>query len=190
MKSLKGGDKSVPVTGTRRWVWAGSMGTNVVWCQLGMRMIVEIVHPGDHGADARPAGKPRAAAATLEIDTGATHSSLDRGLVERLGLPCVGARPTRLPDGSTETFPAYSAVILLPMTSGLVSRVCGWEVLVTADEWGGRDIQGLLGRSFLRLFDLNVSGPKGVWTLAHDEDNARWTPCLGDQKVPDAGFGP
>jgi predicted aspartyl protease len=90
------------------------------------------------------------------VDTGATESCIDNLLAAQLGLPVVDRRPVSGIHGSHETN-MYLAQIHVPT---LEVTVYGEFVGVDLQA-GGQDHSALMGRTFLRNFQMTYDGRTG-----------------------------
>lgn len=121
-------------------------------------------------------GLPRALSAALQaagqalptpqvgvglIDTGASATAVDEGLLLALGLAPTGATPIATPSGATQQA-LYACEIAFPGTPipALDLSVVIGSVLAP------QGIVALIGRDLLRHFLLVYNGPEGEWTLA------------------------
>ena len=97
------------------------------------------------------------------VDTGATHSCIDIGLAERLGLPVVDRQVIAGIGGRMEA-PVYAAQIRVP---GLDSTVHGAFDGVRLAESGQPHV-ALIGRSFLLHFTMTYEGRTGRVVISDD----------------------
>jgi hypothetical protein len=93
------------------------------------------------------------------IDTGASLSAVDSGVIQRLGIQAVGVANVGTAGGHQQQalYPARDEFQLSPRGETVRSRVSGLNVPLVA----------LLGRDILRSFVLVYNGPGGGFTLAY-----------------------
>ncbi len=97
------------------------------------------------------------------IDTGASHSSIQQGLLAPLGLNPVGLVPVLTPTTQTPHMATQFAIrLMFPQHGGGV-----YDPLVIMEmPLQGQNIQFLLGRDVLTLGVLVYNGPRSSFTLA------------------------
>lgn len=126
-------------------------------------------------------------AATFILDTGAQRSVVTRGAVDRLGLardPWVGTTMNGI--GGLESHPNANPRSLSLGGVPLVRRTLTHDTSLTVGTLpvaraDGRPIDGLLGRDFLSLFDLDIDISAGKLLLYRVSGcSARFLPWTGD----------
>ena len=103
------------------------------------------------------------------IDTGASQTVVDKGLLAPLGLTPTGSVQVHTPStGSTpHTCDQYDVALLIP---GQVSGDTGWLIEampVIESDFSAQNIQGLIGRDLLSRAVLIHNGPANTFTLAY-----------------------
>ena len=94
------------------------------------------------------------------VDTGASESSIDAQLAEKLQLPKVDKTTISTPSGIT-TFDSYLAHIYIPALSmTLYGKFAGINLAA-----GGQSHLVLLGRTFLQRMTMIYDGPTGAVTI-------------------------
>lgn len=97
------------------------------------------------------------------IDTGASNSSIQQGLLATLGLNPVGLVPIVTPTTTTpHPAPQYAVRLVFPQHGGGVYD----SLALTEMPLIGQNIQALLGRDVLQVGVLVYNGPMGLFTLA------------------------
>jgi len=101
------------------------------------------------------------------IDTGASHTSLDRAVITALGLTPTGATSVLTPSTGPNpvSAPTYDVgMVVLGGTNG------GQHIIpvqqVSEFDFSAQGIGGLLGRDFLQAARLTYSGPDGACYLS------------------------
>ncbi len=96
------------------------------------------------------------------IDTGASNSSIQQGLVSSLGLQPVGQVLVTTPSSTNVPCLTYAVRLTFPHHGG------GFVDLVTVTEMPlqGQNIQFLLGRDILKFAVLTYNGAHGSFTLS------------------------
>lgn len=109
---------------------------------------------------------PPAQIASLLIDTGASHTMIDIRFVGLLGLSPTGALPMHTP--STGTTPiiiqTYDVGIAFAGYANAVHSLGAHSV--SAADFSGQGIDGLLGRDILESARLTYSGPDRTYYLS------------------------
>lgn len=121
------------------------------------------VHVGfDSAYNSKSAKRPQSQILDVRalIDTGATMSSIDTDLADKLKLPRVDQQPVAGVSGK-DMMPVFLAQIYVPDLSFIIyGRFHGARLTE-----GGIPYQVLLGRSFLSHFIMTYDGIKGQVTL-------------------------
>jgi hypothetical protein len=105
---------------------------------------------------------------TFLLDTGASHTCIDKSLLAPLGLTPTGQMPMHTPStGSTPIMAdLYDVMLFVPGATGLP----GWiieAVAVTECDFSAQGIHGLIGRDILNKAILVYNGPAGQYSLAY-----------------------
>lgn len=105
--------------------------------------------------------------AEMLIDTGASHTSLDKDLIAALGLTPTGSVPLLTPStGPTPVVaPTYDVGLVVLHGHNESQHVVPVQQ-VTECDFSAQGIGGLLGRDFLALGRLTYSGPNDFCYLS------------------------
>lgn len=110
---------------------------------------------------------PPAQIVQLQVDTGANLSILEVGVAAALGLEPI--REVELVAVAHKPFlaPVFRAVLQLWLSDGAARELRELPITFAgvAQTFERSAFQGLLGREFLRAFDLNYRGPDGRFDL-------------------------
>lgn len=101
---------------------------------------------------------PQPVKATALIDTGASGTAVQAGLLGPLGLHPVGQTSVTTPTDQTVPCPVYT--VLLGMPNGAV------EITVIEAPLQGQNIQALIGRDVLQYGIFIYQGPSSQFTLS------------------------
>lgn len=125
---------------------------------------VEIFLPNVLVSSIEKEGKPIPSPVTghVLIDTGATISAVDEGVIKSFGINPIGSSQVNTPSGDSMQF-LYPVQFSFPGT--LLPRVDFGAVLGSILKPQG--IIALFGRDILSLFVLVYNGPGGYFTLAY-----------------------
>lgn len=96
------------------------------------------------------------------VDTGCTTTSVDRQVIEKLGLPPISTTTLSHASGSTETT-VHAARLLFPTMPGAPQ----WNGRVICCDLSGHPFRVLIGRDILAGMVLICNGPAGLFTLAY-----------------------
>jgi hypothetical protein len=110
---------------------------------------------------------PPAVPATLLVDTGASHTSLDERLVHRMGVRARRATPVTYANGRVEERLLYavSVELILENEAGQPSRLAMHKEIIAESWTGERRHDGLLGWDFLRNTRFLYDGTDGHFEL-------------------------
>jgi predicted aspartyl protease len=95
------------------------------------------------------------------IDTGASITAVELGVLNALGLQPTGVTPIATPGGVVQQ-PMYACIITFP---GTPIPMIPFNVVVGA-QIASLGYSALIGRDVLRLFQMVYNGVEGIWTLA------------------------
>jgi hypothetical protein len=129
-----------------------------------MGPLVELtVGPSSLSADALikhglPAPQPMAVMGL--IDTGATLTTVNSSLVQRMGLDPVGSRRLLTATGIT---PCYLYQISISLADHAIPS---WDVLEARQDFRTFDL--LIGRDILNRAVFHYDGPRGIFTLTFE----------------------
>jgi hypothetical protein len=109
---------------------------------------------------------PMPAPATLLLDTGATLSAIDQAMIDRLGIQPTGAININTPTSGQNgvVVPLYDISMTIVEPGGPVLTLPA--VPVTANDFTGQGIDGLLGRDILATGSLFYNGQQNVCFLS------------------------
>ena len=130
----------------------------------GPTIVVEIGFDPDFqpGAGRRP-NLPQTRFPAL-VDTGATESCIDAGLAMALNLPLVDGGGQVSGVGGTLDVNEYSAQIYIPELNFTILGTFPGVHLAA----GGQPYYALLGRTFLRHFNMSYEGRTGAVVVSND----------------------
>lgn len=103
----------------------------------------------------------KAAECRAQIDTGCTMTSVDRGVIKKLGVPQVGTVRGCHPNGVSHLLTYAVSLEILAM-----SGTRKWETAVVSVNLEGQPHDALIGWDVLRHCVLIMNGPMGCFTLA------------------------
>ena len=95
------------------------------------------------------------------IDTGASITGVDQDVLGQLGLNPTSVVQVATPGGQVPQF-VYACDLSFPGTP-IGTIPFGF---VVGSQLGGMGYSALIGRDFLRFFQIVYNGPEGFWTLA------------------------
>lgn len=109
---------------------------------------------------------PPAQIANILIDTGASHTVIDSRFVGLLGLDQTGVLPTHTPTTGTIPIdlPTYGVSISFAGIANAIHTLPAHSV--SASDFSGQGIDGLLGRDVLASARLTYSGPDSTYYLS------------------------
>lgn len=139
--------------------------------QAGPLVQVSVNLSGPHRDALTAAGQPvpTAVTGTFLIDTGASGTCVDPGLVATLGLTPSGAVMIQTPSTAGAPHPCAQYDIMLYILPGRPGEIGYFVDALAVIETSLRPqgIDGLLGRDVLQNCVLITNGPAGILTLAH-----------------------
>lgn len=109
---------------------------------------------------------PNSQIANLLIDTGASHTAIDEKFVRLLGLNPTGTLSVHTPTTGLipKTIQTYDVAIAFSGHSKAVHHIAAHSI--SALDFSGQGIDGLLGRDILALARLTYSGPDQTYFLS------------------------
>ena len=105
---------------------------------------------------------------TFLVDTGASNTVIDAGLIAPLGLSPTGAVMCHTPSTGQSAIPfnQYDVMLFIPGVGSTPGWVIGALPIMESD-LSAQGIQGLIGRDVLDLSVLIYNGPAKHFTLAY-----------------------
>lgn len=97
------------------------------------------------------------------VDTGVTESCIDSELAARLNFPIVNRRQIAGAGGITEVYVHLAQIYVLGLDWTIYGRFDGVHLAA-----GGQPYYALIGRTFLRHFNMDYDGPTGVVILTNE----------------------
>ena len=97
------------------------------------------------------------------MDTGATRSCIDSALAATLNLPIVGRNEIGGAGGLTEVNVYLAQIYISELPFTIHGRFAGAHLQVS-----GAPFYALLGRTFLRHFNMHYDGRTGAVTISND----------------------
>jgi hypothetical protein len=96
-----------------------------------------------------------------QVDTGASGSCVQQGILAPLGLQPVGVSLVNTPTSQNVPCPMYAVRILFPAHQGFLD-----DVTILEAPLAGQNINFLIGRNILARALLIYNGPHGSFTLS------------------------
>ena len=114
-----------------------------------------------HGTDAPPVD------VQLLVDTGASHSFIERRVAQQLRLQRKRLEPVRMANHQEFRCETYDAVLMLPLEGHGGPRMAPLPIRLLGIPTPQTEMpyQGLLGRDFLSRFGFAYHGPDGRFAL-------------------------
>ena len=96
------------------------------------------------------------------IDTGASKTSVDKGVIDTLGLPPIGQGQMGTAGGLVSDVAIHAVQLMFPTMPGSPTVVGA----MMACDLSGQSFQVLFGRDLLARFIFIMNGPDGSFSLA------------------------
>lgn len=109
---------------------------------------------------------PAALTANLLVDTGASHTVIDRNIINSLNLPVRGVLPTHTPTTGANPVMVNQFDVDIAITGQNGQSITFPNWLVTESDLSAQGIQGLIGRDILAAFRMTYSGPERLLLLS------------------------
>jgi hypothetical protein len=97
------------------------------------------------------------------IDTGASMTNVDVGILQGLGLSPTGTVAVATPSATSVQQPTYACVLSFP---GTPLPPFPFNVVI-GSQLAGFGVAALIGRDVLAFCQLVYNGPEGFWTIAY-----------------------
>jgi hypothetical protein len=132
-----------------------------------LRVVVAVTAARRAALQAAGQSAPNPESANLLVDTGASMTSLDKVVIQKLGLQPTGSISVNTPSTGTKPHQcsSYDVDILMVTSKGQIKHIPALPVIEADFSAQGHD--GLIGRDILADFRMTYSGPDNIVWLSY-----------------------